>query len=303
MRITEALLAQEFSQQLTQINDRMSTDQQQISSGKRILQPSDDPTGAVHAAAINTSLSQLQGQTTVAKDAQSWLGEEDSTLQQVYTLLQQANDTAVEGANPLDTQQGAALATQVDALKTQMLSLANTQVDGRYLFAGFQTTTQPFTDSGGTVSYAGDTGVKTVTVSGGVVLSLSHPGSQVFGVPPAGTAPTPGQPSIFDTLSALSTALSAGSSSGVSTCMDQLKTQMTSISTLQAETGTREQQVTLLQNTTAQQTTLLTGMLSNTQDADFAQVAVDLQQQQNTYQAVTYVASVLGKEGLLQWLH
>ena len=303
MRITDNLLAQQFIARIDQVNEKITQDQTEISSGLRIQSPSDDPAGTVRAAALTSSLSQLTQTTQVATQAQSWLSEEDSTLSQIYTQLQQANTLALQAANPQGTQTSDALATQVDAINSSVLQLANTQFDGSYLFAGYKTNTAPFTETNGTVGYNGDTGVKTVTVGTDETLTLSHPGTAVFGVPAAGATPDPANPSVFTTLSNLSAAIRSGAQSTIQTCLGQLQTQMTNLGNVQAETGTREQQVTLLSNYTAQQQTNLTTALSNTQDADIAQVVIDLQQQQNTYQATTYVTSLLGKEGLLQWLH
>lgn len=303
MRIPDNLLAQQFTARIDSVTEKIATDQLQISSGIRILQPSDDPSGAVQAAALTSSLSQLGDQAQVVKQAQSWMSSEDATLGQIYSQLQQAHTLAVSAANPQSTDSSEALATQVDAIRNSLLQLANTEVNGRYLFAGYKTDTAPFSDTGGTVNYTGDNGVKTVTVGDSGSISFSHPGTAVFGTPLPGVAADPAHPSVFATLDTLSAAIRSGTTATVQASIDQLNTQLQNVNAVSAETGTREQQMTQLTDYISQQQTVLTKTLSDTQSTDIAQVAIDLQQQQNIYQATTYVTSLLGKEGLLQWLH
>jgi flagellar hook-associated protein 3 FlgL len=156
---------------------------QQLSSGKRVNQLSDDPAAAAslvqnhdQAAADGQflqNLSTLQSKYQVA----------DSTLGNVVSALTRALSLGVEGANgtlnPADRQ---AIAGEVQGLLNQAVSLANTTYQGTFLFAGTKVTTSPFALDPATnaVTYNGNSGTTSVQLSNGDSINANLPGDQLF---------------------------------------------------------------------------------------------------------------------------
>jgi len=156
---------------------------QQLSSGKRVNQLSDDPAAAAslvqnhdQAAADGQflqNLSTLQSKYQVA----------DSTLGNVVSALTRALSLGVEGANgtlnPADRQ---AIAGEVQGLLNQAVSLANTTYQGAFLFAGTKVTTSPFALDPATnaVTYNGNSGTTSVQLSNGDSINANLPGDQLF---------------------------------------------------------------------------------------------------------------------------
>lgn len=112
--------------------------QAQISSGKKITKPSDDPAGTVSSLAVRQQLRlndqyQVQGQ-----DGLSWLNAQDTALQTVSSQLRAARTLVVGALNEGYVTDGTRTATSVelDGIAATVLSLANTQYQGRSLFAG-----------------------------------------------------------------------------------------------------------------------------------------------------------------------
>src|SRR5690349_6395743 len=122
---------------LAQTQQQINTDLQQIASGQRVNVPSDNPAAAAE-------LIQNAGQTSEAdqflRSAGSIQGEmqnADSTLNSVIISLQRAISLGVEGANgTLNDADRAALATEVQGIQSQLLSLANVSYQGNFVFAG-----------------------------------------------------------------------------------------------------------------------------------------------------------------------
>jgi len=155
----------------------------QIATGRSVNEPSDNPTAAAllvindDQATFNggylQSLSAVQGQLSTA----------DSTLSSVTTALQQALSLGVEaGGGTLSPGDLAAIATQLQGIQNQILSLANTTYQGNYVFAGTNTTTAPFilgTSPSG-VNYVGNSDVNQVSIGSGYKLAVNVPGSQLF---------------------------------------------------------------------------------------------------------------------------
>ncbi|WP_322048739.1 flagellar hook-associated protein FlgL [Paraburkholderia sp. J67] len=157
--------------------------QQQISTGVAISNPADNPLGAAQAVQLSATSANLTQYTTNQNMALSSLQLEDSTLSSVTTTLQsmsQQIQSAVNGSlNDSDRQ---ALAKQLEGERNQLLTLANTtDGQGNYLFSGFQSTSQVFTNqSGGGVTYNGDLGQRTVQVAGSRQIAISDTGAAVF---------------------------------------------------------------------------------------------------------------------------
>ncbi|MGA7685070.1 MAG: flagellar hook-associated protein FlgL [Terriglobales bacterium] len=159
----------------------------QISTGRSVNVPSDDPAAAAllvennDEATFNTGY--LQDLTTIS----SQLSAADSTLSSVQSALQQAISLGVEGGNgTLSDADRAAIVAQLQDIQSQVVSLANTSYQGNYLFSGTATGTAPYsasaTDPSG-LTYNGNSGIDQVAVGNGYQLAINQPGSALFSAP------------------------------------------------------------------------------------------------------------------------
>ncbi|CAG4903717.1 flagellar hook-associated protein FlgL [Paraburkholderia saeva] len=168
---------------------------QQLSTGVSLSTPSDNPVGAAQAVQLSMQGATLSQYSSNQNTALSSLQAEDSTLGTVNTILTNINTLLVRaGDGSLNDGDRSALATQLQGLRAQLLSQANaTDGSGNYLFAGFQTTSQPFgTNAAGAVQYNGDGGVQNVQVTGTRQIASGDNGATVFlGVSPTGTTSIP----------------------------------------------------------------------------------------------------------------
>lgn len=159
--------------------------QEQVSSGKRILRPSDDPTGSSLALALHVRDAQIDGWSKTASTARARVDEATSLVQQASDALGSAREYTIQGmSTALGTNARAILATQVDQLREQMLQLANTQYDGEYLFGGTNTTQAPVTQTGAgdtiKATFNGNDEPRMVTVGAGDDIDTGVPGKSLF---------------------------------------------------------------------------------------------------------------------------
>jgi flagellar hook-associated protein 3 FlgL len=156
--------------------------QNQISTGRRINSPADDPSGAVRALDIDRALSESQQFGRNIDAVTNRLTYEEQTLSDMTNLLQRVRDLTVEGANAtVDAGSRQAIAQEVQARLDDLVAIANRKdANGEYLFAGFKTLTQPFAKSGTAVQYAGDLGVRYVQTSPTQKTADGHSGYEVF---------------------------------------------------------------------------------------------------------------------------
>ncbi|MFU9135646.1 flagellar hook-associated protein FlgL [Erwinia tasmaniensis] len=156
---------------------------EQLSSGKRVVTPSDDPVAAAQAVVLGQAQSQNTQYKTARTFATNGISQEETTLQQVTSVIQQAQTVVVAAANgTLSDDDRASYATQLTGIRAQLLNLANsTDGNGSYIFAGYKTNSAPFTaDASGSVSYTGGTTAITQKVDANRTMVTSHTGSQVF---------------------------------------------------------------------------------------------------------------------------
>ena len=172
---------------LNQTRQDQETALLQLSSGRRVSQPSDDPAAAAvliqnrdqstFNARYLSSLDSLQGQFQTA----------DSTINSVVLALQRAVTLGVEGANgTLSDQDRAAITGELQGIQDQLLSLSNTSFQGRYLFSGTVTATPPFVKDDTVASgvrYDGNNAINTVQIGDGYRIAANQPGSQLFIAP------------------------------------------------------------------------------------------------------------------------
>jgi len=156
--------------------------QQQVSSGHRLLAPSDDPVAAAQILQVTQAQSINKQYTTNQGVAQDLMGQTDSVLQQIRTLLQDVRVTAVDAGNPVLTNQDrASMALDVQGRLDELISLANSKdSNGNYLFSGLQGATQAFSKTASGVVFNGDEGQRLVQVSSAQQLAVTENGANVF---------------------------------------------------------------------------------------------------------------------------
>ena len=156
--------------------------QLELSSGKRIQSPSDDPSGAVKILDLEEDIRLVDQYQRNASLAQGQLSVEESTLSGVNNVLQRVRELTVQANNATQSPETrASIAVEVKARLEELVALANTRdANDEYLFAGFQAQTQPFTQQGGAVVYSGDDGQRFLDIAASAQIAVRDSGSRVF---------------------------------------------------------------------------------------------------------------------------
>jgi flagellar hook-associated protein 3 FlgL len=165
----------------------IQSDELQISSGRSVNVPSDNPAAAALLEQNADQTSQIDQFQRSLGSVQGEIQNADSTLNSVITSLQQAISLGVEGANgTLNASDRAAIVVQVQGIQSQLLGLANLTYQGNYVFGGTATQTPPYVLNSGSssgVTYQGNTGVNSVSLGNNFSLQTNLPGSQIFSSP------------------------------------------------------------------------------------------------------------------------
>ena len=143
-RITDSMMNYGF---LSGMNKSLNTKyslMEQMSDGKRIHRPSDDPVRVIRSLQYRSAVMQNQQYVDNVKTAQSWMEMTDKAVGDLSDLVSQAKSLVVRAIEPNSTVGYAAAAKQLDGIINQAIQVANTQVGDRYIFAGQMDKTQPF---------------------------------------------------------------------------------------------------------------------------------------------------------------
>ncbi len=157
--------------------------QQQVSTGRRILTPADDPVASASILELTQSMNVNEQNGTNANVAKNKLQLEESILTDVGTLIQDVKTLAINAGNgTLSDSDKASLATELESRYQALLGLSNTTDEsGQYLFSGFMGATAPFSEvTPGNVTYNGDQGQREIRISARRQVAVSDSGADVF---------------------------------------------------------------------------------------------------------------------------
>jgi flagellar hook-associated protein 3 FlgL len=300
-RITTLMTSQTTIADLTQAFDRLSKTQEELSSGKRINKPSDDPYGASRAVQLNSDLAGLGAYSRNVNDGTSWLQATDSALMNVNNLVQRARELLVQAGNDPSGQtarndDAAEIDQLVDAIKQE----GNATYAGQYIFAGTATTTAPY-QLGATDTYGGNGTALNRQIGPGTNVQVNTDISQLLG---SGQAAADGK--LLDTLRTIAADMRGGTAASANalrtTDLANLDTNMDTLGQLQANVGATTNRFSLASSRIQDLQISQTKLLSQTQDADFAQAAVDYSTQQASYNAALRASANIVQSSLLDFL-
>jgi len=182
MRISTNTIYETGTSLMLQQQENLIKTQQQISTERRILTPSDDPIAAAQALNITQSASMNKQFSVNRASASSSLRLEENVLSEVKNLLDRAQDLAISAGNAARTDADRKIvATELRSQLESLVGLANsTDENGQYLFSGYQANTKPFVQTGLDVQYSGDQGQRLSQVGPARQLAISDSGTDIF---------------------------------------------------------------------------------------------------------------------------
>lgn len=183
MRISTNQLQQQGINSMLEQQGKLSKTQLQVSTGRRILTPADDPAAASQVLGLTQQKEVTAQYQANADAARARLSLEESALVGVGDLLQRVRELAVQANNaPLSNSDRASIAQEVRQRLDELLSLSNTKdANNEYLFAGYQGLTQAFApNTAGSFDYNGDEGQRYLQIGPNRQVAVGDSGTSVF---------------------------------------------------------------------------------------------------------------------------
>jgi len=188
MRISTHQIYQRGADGILDQQAQMSKTQMQLSSGKRVVTPSDDPTASVQMLQLQHGVDITNAYQTNIGYAESSLTDEEQAVSSITDILQRVRELALQSnSGLLDNQARQGVAQEMQQDVKGLLDIANSQdSNGNYLFAGFSSNTKPFSQTAGGFSYAGDQGQRNIQIGSSRQIAISDSGYDVFQAIPNG---------------------------------------------------------------------------------------------------------------------
>ena len=277
MRLSTSQIFQQAVTAMLNKQADLAKTQQQLATGKQILAPSDDPAAATRILDLNQVIETTSQYQRNSDYAETRLSLEETVLTDVGDVLQRIRELSVRANNDtLSAGDRKAIAVEVRINLQGLIQQANSKdANGEYLFAGFKTGTEPFSDTGGgNFVYAGDQGQRSLQVGARSQVAVGDSGADVFMQVDDGAG---GTGNMFAVLNDFAVDLEANNPS--TTTLTRLDSAIDSVLNTRASIGARMNSIEGQRNANDSFSLLLQENRSNLQDLDYAEAVSRFEQQ------------------------
>lgn len=300
-RVTNEMVTSSTLASLNSAQLALQRSERQLSSGRSINEPSDDPVGTSQAISLQSALAGLTGYEQNAHDGVAWLSSATGALTSLGQLTTRARELILQASNGIDSQSDVNnIASEIEQIAETVKQTADAQYAGQYIFSGTATGTAPY-QQGVSDAYAGNEGsiMRSVGPGAGVAVNVSL--SSLLGEGKAA-----GDGKLLDTLRTIAAHLREGTPEAMKALsgadLEALKANADALSGLEAQVGARTDQMKMALTRIEDLTLTTTEQLSHVQDTDFAQVAMEYSNQQAAYQAALRAGASIVQQSLLDFL-
>lgn len=296
MRITQSMMTNDFLYNITNDNNRMSDLENQLSTGKTLNEPSDNPLAVSQDMSINATISQTNGFQNTISEGTTWMNSTSAALTNLNSALQQIEQITLTGVNGTNQDPAArqALSASAQQMVQDVSQIMDSQQGSRYLFGGTATQTAPSSYVFGTSSApTGNTSNISLLVAPNIQIPINVTATSLML-----TIPTGGTANLETALTSIVSDLSTGSQGALSTDLKNLQAGINQVTNLESDLGSRQLRMNAISNQMSQYASLMTNEKGVIEDANMAQVITQFNTDQTVYQA----ALKLGSQVLLPTL-
>lgn len=297
MRVTNKTMLNNYLSNLNRNLTQMSKYQNQLSSGKEISKPSDDPFAVTRSMSLHTSINQNDQYLRNIEDSIGWVDMTDSALGSMGDILSRLKELSIKGANGTlsDTDRNA-IKDEVVQLIDQVSQIGNANYDGRYIFGGQDTTEPPFTNNNNLLEYNGDENILKREISQNVTMGINVSGNWI-------KSGKDGSIDLPNTLQNIVTAIETGDFTiAGGNLMKQLDDNIDNLLTLRSEAGAKYNRLEAAKFKNEEETLNMTELMSKTEDIDLAEKSMQYMMMENVYIASLNTGARIMQPSLLDFL-
>jgi flagellar hook-associated protein 3 FlgL len=289
-RVTNQMTALQSQQHLQAGSVRLAQAQERATSLDKLSRPSDDPTATAEALRVKSLQSAHAQHPRNVADGDGWLSTTDSALIAADSLMAKVRELTLQGANgSLSPNAKEAVAVELEGLKADLLGVANTSINGRSVFAGTSDAGVAFRTD---YSWTGTAGSSvTRRIGPETTVAVDSDGSAAFGT---------GASSVFALIDDIATSLRSGGD--VASHLTTVDARVSGLRSVQSDMGARHAQLLRAEDTLMDTKVTLEAQRAGLEDLDLGQAVLDLQLQNNSYQAALQVTAKVLQVSLMDFL-
>lgn len=267
--------------------------QERLSSGRRIHRPSDDPVGVINTLRYSSTIVEAEEYLNKINEAKNFLNTTDSALGNVTDIIHRANDLTIQGINGTNSEGSReAIAKEIRELADQIAVIANTIFGSKHIFAGTNVTESPMIKDGDTWQWQGNNEEMFLEIGAGVTIPINSVMGEYFFNPDFDADTNPDNPGINQLLDDIANNLENTNDEPQEDNIAKLQKNLSGLQSIldefvaqRAVVGARVNRLELQENRLESTRIDYTELLSKNQDADMAEVIMDLKMQENVYRA------------------
>jgi flagellar hook-associated protein 3 FlgL len=287
MRVANNTIYDSITYNLRNLAQEMNKANEIVSTGKRINNLSDDPVGLTQALNVRSAISNIEQMQRNISLGNSWLASSESALTHVQDIISETKALCVQMSTATTgSSERLSAAETVQNMLDEIISLANTNVAGNYIFSGSKTDTTPFSADG---TYNGNSNAFTVKIGKDATVEVGSDGDAVFG-------------DILTTMDDLKTALEANDVEGIQNSISNLGSHFDDISSKISDVGSKMNRMDLKETILQDLNLANTDRLSKIEDADLAESILELEARELAYQAALSSSAKLMKLTLMDYI-
>lgn len=294
-RVTQGMLNTQLISNISKNMKQMNVLQNQLSTGKRINAPSDDPVGITFSMRYRSELAandQYQRNTDAAVSNLDYI---DTMLDQAGQVLHRVRELAVTGSNGSNPQTALdAIKIEVEEMYEQMIDIGNSKFKGKYVFNGQLTDNQPYSAANAKSEMTDNYSLE-FEVGAGLKIPVNITGNEAFGMPDE-------PDNVFQIMKDMIANLESGNQTGIEGAMDLVDSRMEKLLDARSTIGARTNRIDLVQGRLKDINVNLQELQSKTEDADMAIVITNLKMAENVYQAALSAGAQLIRPSLVDFM-
>lgn len=306
MRVTQAGFYNSAISQMQEQQAKVHETQTQLSSGKKIAKPSDDPALAAASNILNSQVAENSRYMTNLDRVFTTMQMQETAVNSAVEQLSRIKTLALQGANDsYSASDRKSVAIEIRELIAGLVDVANMRgADGAYVFSGFSQQQAPFSDVGGEVVYRGSHDYQKVLVDEGRFMEVGVPGSAVFGSVHHVDAETGNAQGLdmFATLNQMVIALEDADSNGIRSVLAKVSSVHEHMIAQESTIGARMSRVDGLKSTLEERDFTYKKLQSELEDLDYVEAAGRLKNQTLALQAGQQSFAQLASMSLFQYI-
>jgi len=264
-RISQSMMYRRFLDNLYKVDSRLDKTNERIATGRKINRPSDDPTYYTLITGLKKSMNENDQYLRNIQNAENFLAQAEGFVSKMRELTERVTEIGVQGASEqYSAENRRALANEVTQIRNEFISYLNQNSEGKYMFAGTDTLTQPFDNAG---NYSGNNDSVNLDVSLTASIALNIPGDDLaYGAGGQGSTDD-----ILQVMQDMVDALNADNTANIDSALQNVSPSMERISNFISEIGHRRGRLDSFKSHYENLNLVLTKSLADIESADYAE--------------------------------